>query len=155
MADKAFKMMIDMDGLNKLENVNLKNALAIDSMVERMLNVVGYTVQADAAEMIQQGPSRTGEEYTVNGKRSRRSADGEPAKTDTGTLASSLFLQMLGSDEAEVGYLEAIAPYGKYLEDEDALNRQVLEPALMQNRAFIEAQKNKLGRDIVNLVTAS
>ena len=154
--DIFFDAGFDFSEIDRFQDVNLKHVFQLDDMISAMMNTVGFTLKADAVEMIQQGPTRSGNEYTRGGKRSRRSAKGQPAKTDTGALASSLFAEVLGNNDLNVGYLESIAPHGKYLEDveEYDLDRQVLFPTFAKNVYFIESQKNKLAKDILKLVTS-
>lgn len=147
----AFKAEIDLSELTVFENRFEDASANAKKHITDMLNIIGYTMQADAIEMIINGPARHGKKYKRGGKESQRSAWGEPAKQDTGILQSSLDVQLLGSSSVKIGYLQSVAPYGDELEDPAKLNRPVLSTAKNQNITFIRAQIRRTVNNIIKL----
>jgi len=99
----------------------------------RALRAAVILLEGQAREMILQGPTRSGVIYFRGGKQAQRSAPGEPAKSDTGNLQSSLRWHQTKNGSVAFGYLNNIAPYGQYLEDPNSKNRPVLVPTTEQN----------------------
>ena len=132
-----FELTVDLEEVTRLGIFFKQKIRQVDSESKRILNLIGFQINADAVETISHGPTRHGVQYERGGRTATRSAEGEPAKSDEGTLASSMFYA-LSRDEVEIGYLEATAPHGKYLEDPKSVNRPVLEPVIDQNRGFIQ-----------------
>ncbi|KKL58716.1 hypothetical protein LCGC14_2222620, partial [marine sediment metagenome] len=82
-----------------LRRVNTANR----SGVQRAIAISAAQVQGDAQRSIQRG-GRSGVIVTIAGKRHQRSGPGEPPKTDTGRLASSIFAEFSnGGLRADVG----------------------------------------------------
>jgi hypothetical protein len=142
---------VDFSELEKLEVIISSNLDSMKKNAVSMLQAIGYQIHADAVEMISRGPARHGTEYIVDGKSATRSAWGEPAKTDTGNLVSSLHHALQGDNEVSIGYLEAVAPYGLELEDAAQGNRKVLEPVTSQNESFIQALVAKLAKQTTTI----
>jgi len=145
----VFELVVDLSELTDIRVVIQDKIRRAESEVARMLAAIGMNIHADAVEMISHGPTRHGESYTRGGQGATRSADGEPAKSDTGNLASSVFA-VQGKNHLEVGYLESIAPYGKWLEDPSSLNRPVLVPVAQQNKPLIQALIRKAAKNITS-----
>lgn len=106
-------------------------------MLDRAIVESAMLIDLKAKEKIQKG-QRSGVAYRRGGKSGRRSAAGEPPKTDTGRLVSSIrptfeFLQ------AEVGSLDNVARYGGMLETGTSKmeSRPWLKPTLEENNAAI------------------
>jgi len=77
------------------------------------LDVSAQTMQSVAVRKINEGP-RSGRTYYINGRNHQASAPGEPPKTITGALASSVFKRLDAPGLfSEVG---TGLDYGKYLE---------------------------------------
>ena len=83
-------------------------------LVDHAIIATAIDMETDLKKTISSG-SRSGRMYTRGGKQGQRSAPGEPPKTDTGTLASSI-RQVSSFMSAEVGSLENVANYGDFLE---------------------------------------
>lgn len=105
-------------------------------LLDRAIDESALLIDQKAKEKIQKG-QRSGKTYRRGGKSGRRSAVGEPAKTDTGRLVSSIRPNLRGFMDAEVGSLANIAPYGEFLEDADKLNRPWLRPTYQENEPAI------------------
>jgi hypothetical protein len=107
-------------------------------MLDRAVVESALLIDQKAKEKIQKG-NRSGRVYKRRSVTHRASAPGEPPKTDTGRLVSSIrptfeFLQ------AEVGSLDNVARYGGYLEESDKMNRPWLKPTLEENQSEINAK---------------
>ena len=134
----------DIIGLAKLKRSLRKINTANRSGVERAIAISAVQVQGDAQRSIQQG-SRSGVIVTIGGKRHQRSAPGEPPKTDTGRLVSSIFVEFsngglsvdVGSDVAYAGHLE----FGT--KDEKMGARPWLLPAFERNKDNIKDRVRK------------
>ena len=108
--------------------------------VSRAIGTAGALVQGDAQRSIQRG-TRTGAVVTIAGKKHQRSAKGEPPKTDTGRLVSSIFAEFDESGlEIEVG---SDVEYATWLEfgtkDKKLGERPWLQPAFERNKDQIKA----------------
>lgn len=107
-----------------------KNA---DANIRKALIASGY-LTINEAKRILLGGTRTGRAYKRGSKIHIASAYGEPAKSDTGNLVSSLNVTTT-KEGAIFGALANIAPYAKYLEnpkelpDPNRKNRRFLLPA--------------------------
>ncbi len=96
-------------------------------LVDQAIAATAIDMDRELKETIQKGPTRTGTVYKRGGKMARRSAAGEPPKTDTGRLASSI-RHVTSFMQAEVGSLQNVAVYGGYLENPEGLNRPLYKP---------------------------
>jgi hypothetical protein len=129
---------IDKFGLDKLKVEVTDYITSLAANTQRAMLAAGYLLEGEARETILQGPPRSGEVYERGGKSAQRSAPGEPAKSDTGILQSSLHVIQAANGNVTFGYLDGIAPYGKYLEDKSKLDRQVLWPTTEKNWINVE-----------------
>ena len=89
-------LRVKIDGGARLKK-KLKQ-IPVDSRtgVRKAIGISALQVQSEAVKLIQRGPPRTGVtvKVTKGGKMHTRSAPGEPPKTDTGRLASSIFAEL-------------------------------------------------------------
>jgi HK97 gp10 family phage protein len=101
--------------------------------VSRAVKTFALLIDRKSKEKIQKG-TRSGRTYKRGTISHRASADGEPPKTDTGRLVSSI-RPVFGNMSAEVGSLANIAKYGDMLErgTKNMAARPWLEPTLQEN----------------------
>ena len=136
-------LRVKIDGGKRLRK-KLKQ-IPVDSRtgVRKAIGRGALKVQGAAVRSIQQGPPRTGVTVKVTkaGKTHTRSAPGEPPKTDTGRLASSIFAEL--DDSGLAANVGTDVKYGEYLEfgtqDGTLGERPWLRPAFNQNKAAIRA----------------
>lgn len=129
----------------KIDKTDLKNLRVqiektfddIEIGVKRALVEAGYIIGNAARDLMKSGPGRSGQEYRRGAFTHKASAWGEPAKSDSGNMVNSLRVVAL-KHGVNVGWLEGIAPYAKYLEDPTKMNRLVLLPAYQKNQKDIE-----------------
>lgn len=102
--------------------------------VNDAIHTFAIVIQSKAAEKIQKG-QRSGRMYKRRSVVHQASSAGEPPKTDTGRLASSI-RPVFGDMKAEVGSLANIAKYGAMLEEgtKNMAARPWLEPTLEENK---------------------
>jgi hypothetical protein len=101
-------------GLAKLQRALRKVNAQGTKGVQRAIAISGAQLQGEAQRLINRGPTRSGVDVIIGGKRHTRSAPGEPPKTDTGRLVGSIFAEFsnggldvdVGSDVAYAGILE-------------------------------------------------
>jgi len=92
-----------------------KSAKEAMKLIDDAVTEAAYDIDLAAKETIQKG-TRTGRTYRRRSVSHQASAAGEPPKTDSGRLASSI-RPKIGFMAAEVGSLKSVAKYGGYLED--------------------------------------
>ena len=128
---------IDVSELKEmLEKINAASRKAIQ-LVDRAVLESAVKIDSDVKETIQKG-TRTGRTYKRRSVTHRASAPGEPPKTDTGRLVSSIRM-VPAFLSAEVGSLNSVAKYGNMLEEgtRNMEPRPVFEPTLEKNKPLI------------------
>lgn len=127
--------VIDTKELDKLASKLAGAAMITERNMSDAVMRFAFLIQTEAATKISKG-RRSGNEYKRGRKTHRASAGGEPPKTDTGRLVASIRPISTGFLSAEVGSLDAIAPYGGMLEDgtKNMDARPWLEPTLKENQ---------------------
>lgn len=106
----------------KVEIINADKLIAkLKAMPTAISDPVRYAiinsaiaVHGEAVRSIQHGPGRSGVSYRRGGKIGRRSAPGEPPKSDTGSLAASIRWTL--EDDGFGAQVGTDLKYGKYLE---------------------------------------
>lgn len=131
----ATKSIVDTRELNALAD---QLATAADKTADNIgvaVKKFAFVIDRKAKEKIQKG-TRSGVTYKRGGKKTTRSAEGEPPKTDTGRLVASIRPVFFGRFSAEVGSLNNIAVYGGMLETgtKNMAARPWLEPTLKENQ---------------------
>ena len=108
--------------------------------VQRAVALSAEQVRGEAVRTLQQGPPRSGRHYSRQKGRKVHvaSAPGEPLKSDTGHLASHIFIRMQKRGEtAEIG---TSVPYGKFweIDVDDKNKRPWLAPAFVKHSEAIK-----------------
>lgn len=138
MAKDAIK--VETSGIDRLTKQLSGAAKATESNIHDAVIKFAFLIDRKTKEKIQKG--------TRSGKTRRRrsidhtaSAPGEPPKTDSGRLVSSIRPVIKGRMSAEVGSLSNIAVYGAMLEDgtKNMGARPWLEPTLRENESALQA----------------
>lgn len=111
--------------------------------IRQGLYFIGRLLRADASKDILRKP-RTGRVYKYKGRKHIASVRGESPANRSGNLRRSLMFKVHGFEELEFGYT---ADYGKFLEDEQKLNRPALKLAIQRNeknaRSLFEKEMRK------------
>ena len=132
-------------GLAKLQRSLRKVETANRTGVRRVIAIGAAQVQGDAQRSIQRG-GRSGVVVNIAGKRHQRSATGEPPKTDTGRLVSSIFAEFKNNGfRVDVG---SDVAYGVHLElgTKNMGARPWLQPAFERNKDNIRNRVIKAAR---------
>lgn len=126
------KIEVSGDAAKKLLN-------ASDEMLDRVdkaLLAASIMLEGNIKKKISRG-GRSGTTYGIGGKRAQRSAPGEPPKSDTGRLVSSISHERMGFLNYAVG---ANVHYAGYLElgTRKMAARPYLQPTLKEHENEIE-----------------
>jgi len=124
--------------ISRLKNLSDASQLPVKQTVFKS----ALKIENDTKKLIATG-SRSGVIYSRGGVTSRRSAPGEPPKTDTGRLVSSInktkynygFEYLVGTNVRDGGFLE----FGTY----KMLARPWLQPTFLKNKKDITKNINK------------
>lgn len=131
MASKTGVVVTGLDDMfGNIEKASVRTKRNVSNALEKF----AFLVHREAIKKIQKG-TRSGAEYSRGASSRRRSAAGEPPKTDTGRLVSAHRVVAHSPFNYEVGALENIAPYADQLEDKHQMNRPWLEPTLKENQS--------------------
>lgn len=130
--------MIKIKNKNRLISKLKKLSASSQLPVKQTMLKSAMKIQNESKKLISTG-ERTGVVYSRGGISSRRSAPGEPPKTDTGGLVSSIKKRKLNSGfEFLIG---TNLKYGRYLEfgtkDKKILPRPWLQPTLLKHKKHI------------------
>jgi len=134
--------MIKIQNKNRLISKLKKLSDSSQFPVKQTLLKSAIKIENDSKKLISTG-SRSGVVYYRGGVASRRSAPGEPPKTDTGRLVSSIKKTKLNSGfEYLVG---TNVKYGRYLEfgTNKILPRPWLQPTFLKNKKEIIKNINR------------
>jgi hypothetical protein len=131
---EALDIKIDTRGMKsfskEIQRASIQTVKRLEVAVKRSAILLDFK----AKEKIQKG-SRSGRTYRRGDGTHQASAPGEPPKTDTAILVSSIRPVFQAPMTAEVGSLSNIAEYGGMLEEgtKNMAARPWLEPTLKEN----------------------
>ena len=134
MATKILDTKIDLTAYNRMIGKVTAAMVKTDDQMDLAVKKAAILIHGAAVEKIQKAKG-TGRTYKRRSVTHQASSPGNPPRTDTGRLVSSIRFAFPGKRQAEVGSLANVAKYGNMLEEgtENMAARPWLEPTLREN----------------------